>query len=716
MRALRRHGSLSRGEAGNQAERHPPSREAHVTSAPAWHGGADALYLNLRRHIVFIPPIRTVRAADHSLFQSAVAAHARSQPPGSLRSTASAVGAAEGAAAAAPQAEPDAFTGALGTHLVEAASAAARAAAAGQAPNPAALLAAAPGDTNAAAGAPAFPADQAPNPRMLLAAAPDDVNAAVFAKALGEAMAAGDEAGVARLTAAIRKFSSADWAGWLTCAEIYAKYLLEYGTVLYRDWRREGKGDPNYSVIQWKLPNNARVGILGDWGTNMDDARAVLSVMKQKGVDAVIHLGDIYYSGTPDESNRALRILRDVLGPGIPVFNLPGNHDYYAFGHGFYPMLDALNAGIPEARQAASYFCLRTEDGAWQFLGMDTGYNDSNPVFQRAPALVPSEADWHREKLETFGGKTILLSHHQLFSAGEEIRSSARPWLNEYLLGVFQPYFRDRVAAWLWGHEHNLVLYADGIMGLQKGRLIGASAYEEALNEDPYKVKYPQIPYLHPSRYRLDATEGYYNHSYAIIDLGVRKAPQDPVSITYYQYPSWSGVRASYPLPPKNETIFTESLDVHPVPPGAPVQANTPVRLRSPSGFFISAMHEEPNPVELTTEYYPHLSTTSSVRLSLVGAQGVLRDGATVFIQTTEAAVGAYNQLGAWRTPSLYYYKPGYDQERWIIHKRVPGDGVIRYGDDVWFENVTWKQWLTTDTDEYLTTAPNANYYWTIQP
>lgn len=662
---------------------------------------------------MFVPPIRTVRAPDYSLFQSAVAAHARSQPADTLRTTASAVGltgTTPAAAAAAPQDESDAFTGALGTHLVEAASAAARSAATGPVTSAATLPSAAP------AAATTTSAGPAPDPRTLLAAVPDDVNAAVLSKALGEAMAAGNDAEVTRLTAAIRQFSTADVAGWISCAGVYAKYLLEYGTALYRDWTREGKGDRNYSVIQWKLPNNARVGILGDWGTNTDDARALLTVMKQKGVNAVIHLGDIYYSGTPDESNQALQILRDVLGPDIPVFNLPGNHDYYAFGHGFYPMLDALNTGISGAQQAASYFCLRTEDGAWQFLGMDTGFNDGNPVLQRAPALVASEADWHRDKLETFGGKTVLLSHHQLFSAGEDVRISSRPWLNEYLLGVFQPYFRDRVAAWLWGHEHNLVLYADGLMGLQKGRLIGASAYEETLGEDPYQVKYPQIPYLDPSRYRLDAAEGYYNHSYAIIDLGVRKQPQDPVSITYYQYPSWGGVRKPYPPPPANEQVFTENLDVHPVPPGAPVQANTPVRLLSPSGYFITAMREEPNPIEFTTEYYPHLSTTGSVRLSLVGAQGELRDGATVFIQTTEPAVGQYNQLGAWRTPSLYYYKPGYDEQRWIVHKRVAGDGVIRYGDDVWFQNVTWNQWLTTTDDNYLTTVAGADYYWTIQP
>jgi hypothetical protein len=171
-----------------------------------------------------------------------------------------------------------------------------------------------------------------------------------------------------------------------------------------------------------------------------------------------------------------------------------------------------------------------------------------------------------------------------------------------------------------------------------------------------------------------------------------------------------------YPPPPSNELIHTESLDVRLPPPGPPVQANAPVRLLSPSGYFISTMRKEYNPAVVASEYYPHLSTTSSVWLKLVGSSGELRDGAQVAIQTTEPAVGAYNQLGAWRTPSLYYYRPGYEEQRWTIHKRVPGDGVIRYGDDVWFRNVSWNQWLTTSDDNYLTTAADANYFWTIQP
>ncbi len=80
-------------------------------------------------------------------------------------------------------------------------------------------------------------------------------------------------------------------------------------------------------------------------------------------------------------------------------------------------MIASINSGIAGCLQKASYFCLRTEDGAWQFLGMDTGYNDRDPTSPMAPGLQPSELKWHRDKLDRFRGSTIMLSHHQLFSA-----------------------------------------------------------------------------------------------------------------------------------------------------------------------------------------------------------------------------------------------------------------------------------------------------------
>ena len=106
---------------------------------------------------------------------------------------------------------------------------------------------------------------------------------------------------------------------------------------------------------------------------------------------------------------------------------------------------------------------------------MDTGYNDHIPGLPVGPGLQPSEITWHRDKLEKFAGSTILLSHHQLFSANSEINKGARPYVNESLLATFSPYF-DKVAAWFWGHEHNFVLFEDGQHGLKRGRLIGCSS------------------------------------------------------------------------------------------------------------------------------------------------------------------------------------------------------------------------------------------------
>src|SRR5207249_4688448 len=116
----------------------------------------------------------------------------------------------------------------------------------------------------------------------------------------------------------------------------------------------------------------------------------------------------------------------------------------------------------------------------------------------------PSELVWHRDKLVNFSGATILLSHHQLFTANANVNGalsseSEFPYLNPFLLDAFQPFFADKVAAWLWGHEHNFVLFQDGLFGLARGRLLGASAFDELTSESPYAVKHTNVPYLDPT-------------------------------------------------------------------------------------------------------------------------------------------------------------------------------------------------------------------------
>jgi hypothetical protein len=371
----------------------------------------------------------------------------------------------------------------------------------------------------------------------------------------------------------VMRYSTWDIAGWLQCGWNYTKYyVLAHMSPSYNDWQAQAPANINFGVIDYRLPKNSRVLMIGDWGTHMPDNAGLLrQALKKFNPDAIIHLGDIYYSGTVEECTANVvdvldQIIADVKPPKRPAFfTIPGNHDYYSGGSGFYQMIDKVNSGLTGCTQQASYFCLRSEDGKWQFLGMDTGHGDRNPVQGRAPDLQVNEAIWHRDKLDKFPGTTILLSHHQLISAYEKLNGGQRPYLNESLYGTFKPYF-DRIAAWYWGHEHNLVLYENDLQiqagepPLKKGRLVGCSAYEETQGEDPYTVHFPaarfmpNMPRLQLSKYKTDL-QSFYNHAFAILDI----AP-DKVTTSYYEYPSWGQASAPPSDPPIEKYLYQEHL------------------------------------------------------------------------------------------------------------------------------------------------------------
>jgi hypothetical protein len=542
---------------------------------------------------------------------------------------------------------------------------------------------------------------------------------------LGEAYIKDNKELVTRLETEFRKYSDKD-PGFLSCAVTYAEYYKKYnGVKKYNDWQIQGKGDLNYGVIRYKLPNKAKVAILGDWGTGMDDAIHLLKeLMVKHKPDAIIHLGDIYYSATPLECSKNFsdiftQVFNEVLGAGkrIPVFSIPGNHDYYAFGYGYYTMVEGLNEKIPDAVQRASYFCLQTEDGGWQFLGMDTGFDDANPAdqinpFYSGPQVHASEVTWLKDKLNRFDGSTILLSHHQLFSANNKINGMESafkefPYLNNYLLSYFQAYFSNKIAAWLWGHEHNLVLYKDNLCGLNKGRLVGCSAYEELTSANPYNVNYPEVPYLDPTKYRLDSSQGYYNHGYAIIDFSQRSKPTDNVKISYYQYPSWGDV------PPKNpeaSLIYSEDLQ-KPVPVNQPLlEFNQTIYLSLNNMFTYFSQTES----GIFRDYYPTLGKTP-IGMQFTGKYGPVLDGDIVNIKTLDKNVGAYNLLGAFKRTWLYYYKTdGSANEQWIIRKvNQDGNPQIRLGDSVYLINVAYQGQYLTPTGKYLTTKSDVPTMWT---
>ena len=298
------------------------------------------------------------------------------------------------------------------------------------------------------------------------------------------------KAKVSKNAALIDRYSRELSAVTGTCDPRYAEaaeqtlvyYNQQKGVIPYQQW--DSLSDFVIDDGGVTLPEQAVVAIVADWGTGQQAALNVLARLAEKSPDVVIHLGDVYYSGTDIEQQNYFfdnwaRILglsvdpdtRRVTSKSPRTFNLPGNHDMYCGGAPYYKMIQQLG-------HRASYFCLRNKD--WQFIGMDTGYNDHG--LNGPPThLPPRQPEWVQDKVTNSGGrKTVFLSHHQLFSNQESFTVNGTTGAtNTALLADVAPVL-GQVALWLWGHQHEFVAYADSRV---KGRCMGHGGYPVGLGE-----------------------------------------------------------------------------------------------------------------------------------------------------------------------------------------------------------------------------------------
>jgi len=326
-----------------------------------------------------------------------------------------------------------------------------------------------------------------------------------------------------------------------TAVGMFKVFVGKLNRPVYRNWKEEGGGNIGYSTIEWRVPARGRVAILSDWGTGYADAEAVLRAACAFDPDAILHLGDIYFAGTEFECRlKFLDPMRRYAfkgGPGgepIPVFTTAGNHDYYSGGAGFHWLLDNLNEGAQ--RQPASYFSLRSEDDGWQFLAVDTGFDSRHDVIyshQFGSIPQPDEVEWMAHKFDTFPGRTVLLSHHQAFSnlsrmgGDEDDRKPPFDAVNKRLLAIVEPYV-EKIAAWFWGHEHNLMVYKpwNGI----RARSVGHSARPVKVRQIEEEASYAYA--VEEARLSERGESGYLNHGFEIIDLGGRG---NPAQVSYYE-------------------------------------------------------------------------------------------------------------------------------------------------------------------------------------
>ncbi|CUX71680.1 MULTISPECIES: metallophosphoesterase [Agrobacterium] len=250
------------------------------------------------------------------------------------------------------------------------------------------------------------------------------------------------------------KFSVTD-IGWISS-------LVATGVTKFRS-PRDFNPLPAATVA---LPSKCRVIMVGDWGSGLPRAQSVAREMRKFVEDAkdsglachVVHLGDVYYSGWEYEYKQRFLPYWPVLPSEKDRFGswcLNGNHDMYSGGYGYF---DYLLADPRFARQEKSSF-FRIATPKWQILGLDTAWDDDG--------LKDPQAAWVESMNSDGARRTMILSHHQMFSAREpgDVGKVMRQKLSRTLEA-------GAIDAAIWGHEHRCMVFAPH-NNVQYARLIG---------------------------------------------------------------------------------------------------------------------------------------------------------------------------------------------------------------------------------------------------
>jgi len=248
-------------------------------------------------------------------------------------------------------------------------------------------------------------------------------------------------------------------------------------------WFLGKEGFPPLPAAPLDIGANARVLLVGDWGSGLPRARALAETVMKTWLDEahdrerhVVHLGDIYYSGWQGEC--AERFLspwpvKPAQAGIIGSWCLNGNHDMYSGGRGYFRTV--LGDARFARQQKSNRFVLRHPK--WEILGLDTAYDDDSLAF--------GQAAWVYQQLGAARGrkkKGMLLSHHQLFSAYE----SDSQYLGTQLRASLEA---GLIRAWFWGHEHRCAIYKPH-MGIEFARCIGhggVPVYQWRGDADPVK-------------------------------------------------------------------------------------------------------------------------------------------------------------------------------------------------------------------------------------
>lgn len=263
-------------------------------------------------------------------------------------------------------------------------------------------------------------------------------------------------------------------------------------------------GDIGVYTLQSSAPSRSEINIsiLSDWASDTSESDSVAHSVAKHAPDYTIHLGDVYFVGTPKE------IENNFTAPHASWYYgasgslvLSGNHEMYSNGNAFFQhLLPAMYVQQAEIRktQQAGFFCLENE--YWRVIGLDTGYTSVGRPFLEVLSppdchLKKEQIVWLRDVVKIGDPEDrrglVFLSHHPNTSSfreeykipGEQIRK---------LIG------HDREVVWLWGHDHRMVVYHKNKNGkgpIAYGRCIGHGGLPVEINMPSDKMEADKILY-----------------------------------------------------------------------------------------------------------------------------------------------------------------------------------------------------------------------------
>jgi hypothetical protein len=211
-----------------------------------------------------------------------------------------------------------------------------------------------------------------------------------------------------------------------------------------------------------RLPESVSIGIVGDWGTGVDakyagrnPAQKVMHSLLSKKVDYIVHLGDVYYSGTPDnptflpgneELDQFVRCWPRGRKPGSS-YTLNSNHEMYSLGRGYFG--NALADANFKHQNKTSYFLL--QNAHWQIFGLDSAYASPDRATFMDGALDPAQIAFLKKARDP-KRRSIVMTHHNPLSVYG--KTTNRLWAQ-----VEQGFSGRQPDYWYWGHIHNGIVY-----------------------------------------------------------------------------------------------------------------------------------------------------------------------------------------------------------------------------------------------------------------